>query len=277
MEDVGLVDRLRRVGRGVRLDAHIETSPRRFDSEGRIVAWLRNTALIIAFRAGVAPSTLVRWYPPHTSVSRDERAVIVFAKAPVPGRVKTRLAASIGDAHAVKIYRSLAEDTVSALRDGPWRLYVYVDPGHDTEVEPMSALHGVQEWLGSDGLEYRLQQPGDLGARMSAAFGECFTRHEEVCIVGTDLPGMDPTWVADAFEKLTDADVVLGPATDGGYYLMTLRGPAPELFRDIAWSTPDVLPTTLARATRAGMRVTRLPLRTDVDTVDDVPGELLAR
>ena len=112
---------------------------------------------------------------------------------------------------------------------------------------------------------------------MSAAFSECFTRFGEVCIVGPDLPGMDATWVADSFEKLASADVVLGPATDGGYYLMTLGGTAPELFRDIEWSTPDVLPTTLARAEKAGMRITQLPPRTDVDTVDDVPGELLAR
>lgn len=225
----------------------------------------------MAFRAGASPSGLERWYRPHPVLRRSGRGVIMFARAPVPGRVKTRLAASIGNAEAARIYRRLAEDTVSALRGGAWQLYVYVDPADDGP----ASLETVRHWLGTDGVEYRLQRGDDLGARMDAAFQECLSECSAVCLVGTDLPGMRRAWVEESFQRLDDSDLVLGPATDGGYYLMALTRPNGALFQGIAWSTPAVLEATMERAAAQGLQCGLLEPRTDVDTARDLPGDLL--
>jgi rSAM/selenodomain-associated transferase 2/rSAM/selenodomain-associated transferase 1 len=281
MEDVGLLDRLAQIGRRVVLPARLLTSSRRYDAESGVLAWLRNATLMTLFHLGVPPSKLARWYVPqrpdhrvtdHRPVrpSAERRTVVVFAKAPTPGRVKTRLAAEVGTKEAVRIYRSLGRGTVDALRGGPHRLVVYVDPPGPATA---AAMH---EWLGREGLEYRPQSEGELGVRMARAFDECLDEADSVCIVGTDIPGIDRDTVHRAFDTLREADVVFGPATDGGYYLVAMRRRHPDLFAAIAWSTATVLATTLARASEAGLRVALLEVRTDVDTLADVPEELLA-
>ena len=286
MEDVGLLQKLTRHGRRVVLPERLLTSPRRYDTEGGVLAWLRNATLIALFCCGVPASKLVRWYAPHgqtdlpandrevltdheTLASGERRTVVVFAKAPTPGRVKTRLEADVGAPRAVRIYRSLGRDTVDGLRGGPYRLMVYVDPPGP---ETTAAMH---EWLGRDGIEYRPQSEGDLGARMAQAFDECLEEADQVCIVGTDIPGIDRDTVLRAFDTLQDENVVFGPATDGGYYLVAMSQRHPGLFSDIAWSTPAVLETTLARASEAGVNVALLDAKTDVDTLADVPEGLL--
>lgn len=284
MEDVGLLEKLARRGRRVVLPEQLRTSARRYDREGGILAWLRNLTLITLFCFGVPASKLARWYAPHRpsdtptkATGQDDEAlqpterhtVVLFAKAPTPGRVKTRLAVDVGAETAVRIYRSLGRSTVDGLRGGPYRLIVYVDPpGPETAA-------AMDEWLGQDGIEYRPQREGDLGARMAQAFDECLEEADKVCVVGTDIPGIDRETVRQAFDTLVDAGVVLGPATDGGYYLVAMSHRHPELFTNIRWSTPAVLQTTVARAAEAGLQVALLDPKTDVDTLADVPDELL--
>ena len=165
-------------------------------------------------------------------------------------------------------------------QDGEWiravrrvtgneNIFVYYAPP-DPE-----ALAEMQAWLGSEGIEYRPQVSGDLGERMAGAFDECLAEADRVCIVGTDVPGVGPGTLEEAFRSLETHDVVVGPATDGGYYLVGLRETRPELFREIPWSTGAVLETTLARAREVGADVGLLATRTDVDTKEDVPRELL--
>jgi rSAM/selenodomain-associated transferase 1 len=193
---------------------------------------------------------------------------VVFAKAPRAGRVKTRLAADIGEDEAVRIYRHLGRSTVDALRGGPHRLIVYHDPpGPDSESEMIS-------WLGRRGLEFRPQVGGDLGERMERAFDECFADAEQVCIVGTDVPGLGSESVGAAFRALDAHDAVLGPATDGGYYLLALRRPRPELFERIPWSSSAVREITLDRLAACGATVHILEAKTDVDVGADVPRRL---
>jgi len=284
MEDVGLLEKLARRGRRVVLSEPLTTSARRYSTEGGILAVLRNLTLITLFYVGVPAEKLARWYAPHRPADHPTTApnpdtdvrpstprstVVLFAKAPTPGRVKTRLAVDVGDAAAVRIYRSLGRGTVDGLRGGPHRLIVYFDPpGPDT----VAAMH---EWLGADGIEYRPQRDGDLGARMARAFDECLEEADRVCIVGTDIPDINGDTVARAFDTLGDDNVVLGPATDGGYYLVAMSERHPDLFTDIEWSTPAVLEATLAQAATEGVRVTLLETKTDVDTLADVPEELL--
>jgi len=268
MEDVGVVDRLRRVGQRHVLDAALVTSARRYDTEGGVRAWLRNASLITLFRLGVAPERLSRWYRPRRTGPRH--TVVVFAKAPTPGRVKTRLAADVGADEATRIYRTLGRGTVDALRGGPYRLIVYVDPPDST------ALAAVRTWLGPEDIECRPQAPGDLGHRMARAFDECLAEADAVCLVGTDIPGIDTSTVARAFSALSRAGAAFGPATDGGYYLVAMDQPRPGLFDEITWSTGSVLDETLDRARRAGVPVALLDAKADVDTVADVPAHLLA-
>jgi rSAM/selenodomain-associated transferase 2/rSAM/selenodomain-associated transferase 1 len=276
MEDVGLVDRLQSAGRRTVLSATIRTSPRRYEEEGAIRAWLRNLRLITRFRLGASPSVLAEDYAPrrasHHHPTRHHETeihtVAIFVKEPIAGRVKTRLAAAIGDDEALRIYTTIASQTVRELARGPWRLVVFVDP---PEAESLVA---VREWLGSD-LDVRPQQPSDLGGRMAAAIAECLLDSKAACVVGSDIPGITVETMRDAFQRLGSADVVFGPATDGGYYLAGMSRSHPSLFAGIAWSTDRVLKDSLTRAEEAGLLVSLLSAKTDVDTLPDVPSELL--
>ncbi|NIQ53690.1 MAG: DUF2064 domain-containing protein, partial [Gammaproteobacteria bacterium] len=106
----------------------------------------------------------------------------------------------------------------------------------------------VRAWLGPEGIELRAQSGGDLGMRMAAFFDEALDEAGEAILVGSDIPGIDRRTVTTAFERLVRHDVVLGPASDGGYWLVGLSRRCPELFRGIAWSTDRVLAETVARA-----------------------------
>lgn len=261
MEDVELVRRLETLGRRVALSAPLRTSPRRYEEEGGIPRWLRNLTLMILFRMGIDPEVLQRWYRPRRA---RRRAVGVFAKAPTPGRVKTRLAADVGDARATEIYRTLGRSTVDGLRGEAWHLVVYVAPP-DPE-----AFDAVRAWLGDD-VELRPQSDGDLGRKMARALEELLEEAHEALVVGTDIPGIDAEVVDGALSSLEDHDLVVGPATDGGYYLIGMSEPRPNLFHDMAWSTDAVLSETLRRADAQNLRVALLEPRTDVDTVHDLP------
>jgi uncharacterized protein len=182
--------------------------------------------------------------------------LVVFLREPIPGRVKTRLAASVGADVACDVYRALASHVVDAVRTGPWHTQFWVDVADGVE--------HVRQWLGTEPL---VQQGDDLGARMrhavAMASGPCV-------VIGTDAPDVDASVIADAFVALEHADVVVGPAYDGGYYLIGLRRPLPALFTDVAWGTERVLQQTLERAVIADVSVHVLsPLR-DIDTFDDL-------
>jgi rSAM/selenodomain-associated transferase 1 len=191
------------------------------------------------------------------------RTLVVFVKHPAPGEVKTRLAAAIGPGPAARLYRALAErvleETTPRMQDYE-RLVLF---------DPPQALARMREWL--PGVRLAAQAAGDLGERMADAFRRAFGRGAgRVALVGTDAPGVTRDTVLQAFDALEEADVALGPAEDGGYYLIALREPRPELFADVAWSTPAVREQTLARAAAAGLSVRELrPLR-DVDTLEDL-------
>ena len=128
----------------------------------------------------------------------------------------------------------------------------------------------MRGWLGN-GMNYFPQGEGDLGVRMESAFREAFSRGAgRVVLLGTDCPGLDATVMRAAFTALRRKDLVLGPATDGGYWLIGLRRPAPALFADMPWSTDSVLARTLGRARSLGLSVRTLEPLPDVDRPEDV-------
>jgi len=266
MEDVGVLDRLREGGSETRLDGSLLTSPRRYQVEGRIRTWIRHAVLVALFRLGVSPERLAGWRAGSGSGLR--RSLIVFAKAPRPGEVKTRLAADVGVDEAARIYRTMGRQIVDAVRPGAYATRIH----H----APPDAAKEMASWLGRERVSYHPQIDGDLGHRMAAAFEESFQDADRVCIIGTDAPSVCQETIDEAFTALGASDVVIGPAADGGYYLLALKSPCPALFEGIAWSSPEVLDSTLERASAVGLTVQLLAQASDVDTVADVPPHLLA-
>jgi rSAM/selenodomain-associated transferase 1 len=190
-------------------------------------------------------------------------ALGIFAKAPLPGRVKTRLAQEIGPAAAADLYRRLGRGIVAAAAGPGYRTIVWFTPSGDRDA--------VRAWLDGLGVAaFCPQGPGSLGTRLVHAFGRSFAAGDRaVVIIGTDAPGVNRHIVAAAFRALRAHDLVLGPSLDGGYYLIGLSSPQPGLFRAIPWSTPDVLRVTEARAWELGLNVRLLTRLRDVDTARD--------
>ncbi len=200
--------------------------------------------------------------------------VLEFARAPVLGRVKRRLAATEGDHEALRIYRLLAQDVHEALleaqRRGTLDVLLCVADGPEDGPEAQA----VAAWLPGARAVWA-QGAGDLGARLERSIERAFAAGAPaVAAVGTDVVGLTPERLAEVFAALEQADVVLAPTPDGGYGLLALKRPAPSLFRDMPWSTPEVAARTRAAARAAGLRLVEIPGLRDVDTAADLAGVL---
>ena len=190
-------------------------------------------------------------------------ALLIFIKNPELGKAKTRLAAEVGDERALLMYRQLlayTREQTAALTGVSRHLYY------------SSFVDQNDEWPGRQFLKF-VQRGDDLGDRMLGAFDHAFARgHTGVVIIGSDCPGVTTELLERAFVALKTADVVLGPATDGGYYLLGLRRPQPTLLTDMEWSTAEVAEQTRARARVRGLRVEELEMLSDVDYLGDWEG-----
>ena len=197
-----------------------------------------------------------------SSVGRT--VVQVFAKAPVPGEVKSRLIPVLGVEGATELYCRLVRHTLATAalaRIGPIEVWT-TGPGEDAFIQACRRLLGVQ---------VHLQPDGDLGTRMCAAAGDGLRRASRVIIVGTDCPTMSHDDLRGARDALEAGDdVVLGPAEDGGYWLIGLTRCDPALFSGIAWSSAAVLESTRERLRTLGFRWRELATRWDVDRPEDL-------
>ncbi|MGH7536703.1 MAG: TIGR04282 family arsenosugar biosynthesis glycosyltransferase [Gemmatimonadales bacterium] len=197
-----------------------------------------------------------------TSARTPARALIVFAKAPEAGRVKTRLARELGEAGALAAYRELGTVVIGAAAG-------VSDCETVIAFTPPDREGLVRAWLGG-GPRYEPQPEGDLGARMLGAIAARFAAGAaKVVLIGTDCPGVGSALLKTAFARLDQADAVFGPAADGGYYLVGMTRPIPELFRGIPWSTGATMAVTLERAATARVEVAMLEERRDIDTAAD--------
>ena len=184
----------------------------------------------------------------------------LMLKAPRPGTVKTRLAADLGEERATEIYRALVEHQ---LRQIPktWNCTIHFAPA-DGEEEMRCWLAGIAP----AGTNFEAQCDGDLGARMRQAVRlELGCGADGVVLLGGDCPELLTNVLLEAATELQAADIVISPATDGGYVLLGLKKEHPELFEDIAWSTSEVLAQTLARASTGGLKVFRTEPFADID------------
>jgi rSAM/selenodomain-associated transferase 1 len=189
--------------------------------------------------------------------------LIVFAKGPTPGEVKTRLAEALGAEGAAEIYRAMARDTIRTACSTFDRVLLAYQP---TRRFPDAA------WLGSHaGVEVFMQTGRDLGEKLEHAFAYAFAQAPgPVMTIGSDLPLLTSSLLRDAAKRARETDVVLGPTHDGGYYLIGLSKPSPTLFKGIAWSTPHVWQSTIDRLREARLNHAELMPLTDLDTLEDL-------
>jgi uncharacterized protein len=191
--------------------------------------------------------------------------LLVLLRSPRAGQVKTRLAAAVGPEGAARAYARMSREVLDAVRtwDRPGVRRVAL-------VTPPEAVVSMADEL-APALEPEAQVEGDLGARLSAAFGAAFAGGAaRVVAVGTDCPALRPRHLDAAFAALGAVDAVLGPARDGGYWLVGLARPTPDAFRDVPWGRPSVLAVTLGRLAEAARRTVLLEELRDLDTLADL-------
>lgn len=189
--------------------------------------------------------------------------LLVFVKFPEIGKVKTRLARKTGEENALALYRCFVEDTLAVSLHAGYRPMVFFEPGE--------ARKDMIEWLGTD-LVYEAQQGDHLGERMCAAFRKAFSGCERAVLIGTDIPDLSPSLLHEAFGSLETHDTVIGPACDGGYYLIGFRSGClpPDVFGPLPWGSSRVFQRTMGILNDKGLRVHRLPEWPDIDDYDDL-------
>ena len=189
----------------------------------------------------------------------QQPALLLMVKNPIPGKTKTRLAQDVGNRKALQMYGMLLRHTreqALGLTDVTRYLH-YSD-------------HVAEDDWPADQFIKLVQRGKHLGERMAHAFDHAFARdHQRVILIGSDCPGVTTQLLEEAFEALRTHEVVIGPAHDGGYYLIGLRHRQPALFTDMPWSTAQVLEETLARTQEGGLSTHQLPALSDVDHLED--------
>lgn len=199
-------------------------------------------------------------------MDRDRQArLILFTRYPEPGRTKTRLIPTLGVHGAAALQRRMSEAIVEQMAEFaanyPVRLEIRYTDGNQQAMEA---------WL-SNGIPCLDQGEGDLGDRLLRAFAQAFAQGAQaVVVIGADCPGLTPALFAQAFSALARKDLVLGPAMDGGYYLIGLNRPAPALFAEIPWGSEEVLAATLKQAQGMHLSTHLLEPLADVDRPEDL-------
>lgn len=191
--------------------------------------------------------------------------LIVFTRFPQPGQTKTRLIPALGAAEAAALQKMMAEHTFSLCGELAGKrelaLCVYYEGGDE---------QAVRSWVPA-AMSCRSQGPGSLGDRLAQTFADSFASGgTRVIIIGSDCPFLTPEILAEGFTLLQNHDVVLGPACDGGYYLVGMSKPGQQLWSDIDWGTDRVFQQTMAIARKSGLALALLPELADIDRPEDL-------
>ena len=194
------------------------------------------------------------------------RGIIIFTRFPEPGLTKTRLIPVLGPEGACRLHRELTEKVVAQVQQIKKRYPLLVEIHFSG-----GSREQMAGWLGRD-FQYVIQGEGALGVRMRQAFQKGFRQGwKRVVLIGSDLPDLTPAIIRESFERLTNHDLVLGPARDGGYYLIGLKADHPELFdKPMIWGTEAVLKNTLMTADGLGLKTALLTRLRDVDQPEDL-------
>lgn len=191
--------------------------------------------------------------------------LIIFTRYPEPGTTKTRLIPALGEVGAANLHKQMTEQTIFQVKELQKIIRVSVEVRFTG-----GNLEKMQNWLGND-LRYESQGKGDLGARMERSLINAFNQKaQQVIIIGTDCPELNSQILTTAFEQLKVFNLVLGPAIDGGYYLIGLQQPTPELFTNISWGTAQVFAKTVEIAQKLNLSMGYLPTLADIDRPEDL-------
>jgi rSAM/selenodomain-associated transferase 1 len=198
------------------------------------------------------------------SIRLKDRCLLFFVKNPERGKVKSRLAAVIGDDSAVSLYKNLVAQMLSTLKGGTFPLYICFFP--------KNAQKPIKNWLGRE-YRYMPQVGKNLGKRMRNSFIHGFAMgYKRVVLIGSDIPDLPMKYIEEAFKSLKEMDAVIGPAYDGGYYLIGFKDKtfSPQVFEGIAWGTKSVFDETMKKLKRFRRAVHTLPCQRDIDTAEDL-------
>jgi uncharacterized protein len=203
-------------------------------------------------------------------VKAGRERLLIYTRFPQPGKTKTRLIPALGEEGAASTHRAMTEHLLRQARHVAASRRVAIEIWFDGGTEAL-----MQTWLGRD-CRYKAQCAGDIGARMARGFTDAFAEGAQRCVLaGCDCPEVTPDLLRTALDALVHHDLVLGPVSDGGYFLIGLRRSAASaastaLFEEIAWSTPVVFAQTVQAARKLGLRTFLLPLLHDVDRPEDL-------
>lgn len=259
MEDIDFVRRVKERGRLLKSQSIVITSARRWEQDGWMRRSAQNAGLAMRFLAGASPSQLAQRY-----YGRKAGAVVMMARAPWTGG-KTRLGVVADEAEHADLRHALFLDTLDAVSS-------VAEAEHIIACEPANECERVRELVGPT-IDVIAQRGDDLGRRIAHVFEDSFRLGmESVVIVGSDLPDLPSRLLREALDALREREdrVVIGPASDGGYYLIGLNRPQPALFDRIDWSTERALAQTREAAKALGLPVLLLDEWTDVDDAADL-------
>jgi len=196
--------------------------------------------------------------------NKEKTSLIVFLKYPEPGKVKTRLAKDVGEKRAAEIYSKMVTTILEqVINSTSYRTIIYYDPP--------DKLDEIIRWLRKNDLSYSAQSGKTLGDRITNAFKEVFdSGTDKAVIIGTDCVDVFSDTIREAISVLGNKDVIVGPAEDGGYYLLGLNKHRPEIFKDIKWSTEEVLKQTIEKILDHNLSYALLRTLNDIDNVNDL-------
>ena len=185
--------------------------------------------------------------------------LLIMARAPEFGKVKSRLAKTVGEQRALEVYVKLLEHTLNSVKESGYESLLFVD--------------GDLTYFEERGWKVEVQSSGDLGEKMKDAFSRSFALgFEKILMIGTDCYEINSEIILTAFGGLSSCDVVLGPADDGGYYLIGMKKMHLELFENMPWSTSDLYTQTIEVARKLSLSAVSLPSKSDIDEEKDLVG-----
>jgi len=189
--------------------------------------------------------------------------LIIFLKYPEKGKVKTRLAKDIGNEKALLIYKKLVIKILNQIDSNNYDISIYYFPENKK--------NEVKKWINLPDIKYLPQSGDDLGVKMLNAFKDSISlKYTKTVIIGTDCLEITNSLLSQSFDLLDNSDLVLGPATDGGYYLIGLKAVVETIFQDIHWSTEKVLKQTINKAKEIKLSYKLLDFNNDIDTLEDL-------
>ncbi len=262
-EDLALVQAARKRTKIYRFPEAVTTSARRFLQNGIIKQQLYNGLYTLQYLMGVKPEQLARSYE-RRSKKVIELSLGILVRFPSSGKVKTRLAMSLGEQLATDFYRLCAENTFQEIVRLRQKVRRYVFYSSKEEMQK------VKRWIGSK-FYFIPQVEGTIGEVLECAFSTMFSHGAQKAIVlASDVPDLCSTVIDDAIDALDACDVVIGPSRDGGYYLIGMKRMHYKLFTDIAWSTQKVTEQTMSIIQSSGLTVSSLIPLIDIDTEEDL-------